>query len=69
MNNFVRNCQLCEVPMKSSPFLLCPECLQEKEQVRVFLKNNPRVSLHELVESTQVPISHVRKILGIDKKI
>lgn len=70
MKEFVRNCRLCKEPMKSSPFMMCPTCLRDSEQVRNFIQKNPQVSLAEISRYTNVPFEKVEGMvyLGHNRK-
>ncbi|MBR3118551.1 MULTISPECIES: FeoC-like transcriptional regulator [Oceanobacillus] len=70
MKEFVRNCRLCKEPMKSSPFMMCPTCLRDSEQVRNFVQKNPHVSLAEISRYTKVSLEKVEDMvyLGHNRK-
>ncbi|WP_339228892.1 hypothetical protein NSQ77_03755 [Oceanobacillus sp. FSL K6-2867] len=70
MKEFVRNCRLCKKPMKSSPFMMCPTCLRDSEQIRSFIQKNPHVSVTEISRYTKVPLEKVESMvyLGYNSK-
>lgn len=70
MREFVRNCRLCKEPMETSPFALCPTCLMESEQIRLYIAKNPHVSICEIARSTKVPYQKVESMvhLGLNRK-
>lgn len=70
MRDFVRNCRLCGEPMESSPFMTCPTCLKDSEQIRNFILKNPHVSIEEISRSTDVAFEKVEKMvqIGLNRK-
>ncbi|RDW18152.1 hypothetical protein CWR48_11225 [Oceanobacillus arenosus] len=65
MEDFVRNCRLCELPMNSSPFSMCPTCLNDNNNVQNFIYKNPLVSIEEIAQFTSVPIEKVAKLVDL----
>ncbi|PAV29816.1 hypothetical protein CIL05_10655 [Virgibacillus profundi] len=70
MGEIVRNCRLCKVPMESSPFPMCENCLKERDRVRSFITKNQFASVEEISLSTNVPREKVEKMakLGVNPK-
>lgn len=70
MVDFVRNCRLCGESMESSPFMMCPACLKDSEQIRSFIVKNPLVSIEEISQATGVAFGKVEKMvsLGLNRK-
>ncbi|WP_343272047.1 hypothetical protein [Lentibacillus songyuanensis] len=70
MDVFARTCRLCELPMESSPFMMCPACLKASDKVRHFITKHPHVSIEQIVQETHVPTEQVEKMvqLGWNKK-
>ncbi|TQS76572.1 hypothetical protein DX933_00235 [Ornithinibacillus gellani] len=70
MGVFVRNCRLCHEPMSSSPFTMCPTCLDVSAKVRQFVGKNPQVSIEEISQATKVPLDKIKRLihLGLNKK-
>lgn len=70
MADFVRNCRLCGESMESSPFMMCPICLKDSEQIRNFIVKNPHVSVEDISQATDVPFVKVEKMvsLGLNRK-
>jgi len=56
--------------MESSPFMMCPACLKDSEQIRSFIVKNPLVSIEEISQATGVAFGKVEKMvsLGLNRK-
>lgn len=65
MGDFVRNCRLCDLPMKSSLFTMCSACLNDNNKVQNFINKNPLVSIEEIAQFTSVPIEKVVKLVDL----
>ncbi len=70
MEQFTRNCRLCNKPMESSPFTMCTICLYEMEQIRHFISKHPHVSLVEISHATNIDFRKVEHMvaLGLNHK-
>ncbi|RDW19849.1 hypothetical protein [Oceanobacillus chungangensis] len=65
MGDFVRNCRLCDLPMKSSPFTMCPACLTDSNKVQNLVNKDPLVSIEEIAQFTSVPIEKIVKLVKL----
>lgn len=68
MREIVRNCRLCQESMDNSPFMLCPTCLKESEQVWNFIKKNPFVSIKDIAVATEVSFEKVERMINYGRE-
>ncbi len=67
MEGTVRNCRLCKVPMKTSPFAMCDTCLKESDRIKNYIIKHPHVSIEQISIATEVSYEKVKRMakLGI----
>lgn len=71
MGTTLRNCRLCDKPMKASPFMLCKTCLIEHENVRSYAMKHPSIPIESIAEATNVSYDKVERMiqLGFKQKV
>lgn len=69
MGNIIRNCRLCDEPMESSPFTMCPKCLEDSNTIRTTMRKKPHLSLEDISRLTNVPLNKIKRLvqLGLSK--
>lgn len=63
MSTLQRMCKSCGTITPVTPFMICNDCLQERETVRTYLKHNPQASALEIAQQTDVNIEKVTNLV------
>lgn len=55
--------------MESSPFTMCPKCLEDSNTIRTTMRKKPQLSLEEVSHLTNVPLNKIKRLvqLGLSK--
>lgn len=59
MSTLQRMCKSCGTITPVTPFMICDDCLHEREAVRTYLRHHPNATSIEIAQQTNVNIERI----------